>query len=420
MKKTSALFLLTAIFLLLAACGGENAPVNTTDAAVPTEMENTNTEDFGVESTATPAECTAQSTQIGDLAYENDFITGKTEDYAVTMVVYNDFACEGCAAMETTLATALELYPDDIRLVYRYFPILGGENENGVVAAKAAESAGLQGKFWEMHDLLFSTQTEWVDLDTETFVEFLLTQAADLELDMDQFNQDLNSEAVNEKIADNYNEAQYYAAEPPVVLVNGTTTPIYLSTVADFYLWLETLMIPYGRHLADQQFSECPPMTVDPEKDYTATLHTDVGDIVIALYPDVAPMAVNSFIFLAENGYYDHTPFYAVINGYVVQAGDPSGTGWGSPGYLFGLETSPELSFERPYMVAMANGGVNANNSQFFITLNPLTYLNGQFTIFGEVLDGIEVINSLTERDPESNLLVPFYNYLVDITIEER
>lgn len=420
MKKTSALFLLTAIFLLLAACGGNNAPANTTDAAGTPVTNSIYSDNTTADATAVPAECTAQSTQIGDLAYENDFVTGKTEDYAVTIVVYNDFACEGCATMETTLETALELYPDDIRLIYRYFPVLDGENENGVLAAKAAEAAGLQGKFWEMHDLLFTAQTEWVALDTETFVAFILSQAADLELDIDQFNQDLNSEAVNEKIADNYNEALYYAAQPPVVMVNGTTTPIYLSTVADFYLWLETLMIPYGRHLADQQFSECPPMTVDPEKDYTATLHTDVGDIVIALYPDVAPMAVNSFIFLAENGYYDNTPFYAVINGYVVQAGDPSGTGWGSPGYLFGLETSPELSFERPYMVAMANGGVNANNSQFFITLNPLTYLNGQFTIFGEVLDGIDVINNLTERDPESDLLVPFYNYLLDITIEVR
>lgn len=420
MRKTSAFFLLTVMILLLAACGGNNAPANAPDASETSVTENTSAEDSNTDADAAPADCTAQSQQIGDLAYENDFVTGKAEDYAVTIVVYNDFACEGCSTMATTLATALELYPDDIRLIYRYFPVLDGESDNGVLAAKAAEAAGLQGKFWEMHDILFTTQGEWGDMDADSLVEFIRSQATDLGLDVEQFNQDLNSEAVNEKIAANYNEALYYATEPPLVMVNGTTTPIYLSTVADFYFWLETLMIPYGRHLTDQQYSECPPMTVDPQKDYIATLHTDAGEIVIALYPDVAPMAVNSFIFLSENDYYDDTPIYAVIDGYVVQAGDPSGTGWGSPGYLFGLETSADLTFERPYMVAMANGGVNANNSQFFITLNPLTYLNGQFTIFGEVLDGVDVLNSLTARDPESDLLAPFYNYLLDISIDER
>jgi len=195
---------------------------------------------------------------------------------------------------------------------------------------------------------------------------------------------------------------------------------MYISTVGDFFVWLDTLMIPYGRHIKDHQFPECPPMAIDREKEYTATLHTDMGDVVLALYPDVAPMAVNSFVFLAENDYYDNTPFYAVIEGFVAQAGDPSGTGWGTPGYLFGLETSPDLTFERPYMLAMANSGTDTNNSQFFITFSPLTYLDGKYTIFGEVLDGVDVLKNLSPRDPEQDIMPPIKNYILDVTIEEK
>lgn len=415
MRKNGMIFLLIVMILLLVACGGNQSQANT-----PTDETTTNNSSEPIADTGSePATCTAQSEQ-SELLHEGDFVKGAVDDYAVTIIVYSDFSCEGCVAMASTLETAVQLYPDDVRLVYRYFPVLGGENDNGVVAAKAAEAAGLQGMFWEMHDILFSTQETWVNMDEETFTEYIWSYVVALGLDLDQFNEDVNSEAINEKIATDYNEAINFGSDPPVVFVNGSTTPVYLSTVGDFYQWLETLMIPYGRHLQDMQFSDCPPMTVDPEKDYIATLHTEKGDIVLALYPEAAPMAVNSFVFLAEHDYYDNTPFYAVIEGFVVQAGDPSGTGWGTPGYLFSLETSPDLTFERPYMLAMANGGLDANNSQFFITYSPLNYLNGKYTIFGEVLDGVDVLKRLAPRDPEANPLAPFTDYLLDVTVDEK
>ena len=161
-------------------------------------------------------------------------------------------------------------------------------------------------------------------------------------------------------------------------------------------------------------------MTVSEKNKYTATLHTEKGDVILALYPDVAPVTVNNFIFLAENDYYDNTPFYAVIEGFVAQAGDPSGTGWGTPGFFYDLETSPELTFERPYMLAMGNSGPGASNSLFFITFSPLNHLNGQHTIFGEVLDGVEVLKALTIRDPETDPLAPMGDLLLDVTIEKQ
>lgn len=416
MKKTSTIFILMITLLLLAACSGNNGQANT-----PTESaDNTDSGDEIVDTGGEPAVCTAQSQKLPDFVDETDFPTGALEDYSVTIVIYNDFACESCVTMAEVVAKALELYPGDIRVVYRYFPVLHGENDNGVVAAKAAEAAGLQGKFWEMHNILFTTQETWIDMDSSTFSEFIWAQVAELDLDVEQFDADVNSDEINEKIAANYDEALSYAAEPPVVMVNGTVTPLYISTVGDFFVWLESLMIPYGRHLNTKQFSECPAMMIDQDKNYTATLHTEKGDVVMSLYPDVAPMAVNSFVFLSENDYYDNTPFYAVIEGFVAQAGDPSGTGWGAPGYLFGLETSPDLTFERPYMVAMANSGQDTNNSQFFITYSPLSYLNGQYTIFGEVLDGVDVLKSLTSRNPEENPLAPLNDYILDVTIEEK
>ncbi len=415
MRKFSTIFILMIALLLLAACGGNNSQANT-----PTQSAGNDSGEEIMDTGGEPATCTAQAQALPDLVRETDFPTGALEDYSITVVMYSDFACEACATMGEVIATAMQLYPNDIRVVYRFFPVLHGDNDNGVVAAKAAEAAGLQGKFWEMHNLLFTTRETWVDMPSSDFANFVWTNVSELGLDMEQFNEDVNSDAINEQIAADYNEALNYAEEPPVVLVNGSATPIYISTVGDFFVWLETLMIPYGRHIKDQQFSECPPMTVDPGKDYTATLHTEKGDVVLALYPDVAPMAVNSFVFLAENDYYDNTPFYAVIEGFVVQAGDPSGTGWGTPGYLFGLETSPDLTFERPYMVAMANSGQDTSNSQFFINFSPLTYLNGKYTIFGEVLDGVDVLKSLTSRDPEKNPLIPFNDYILDVTIEEK
>ncbi|MBN2045733.1 MAG: peptidylprolyl isomerase [Anaerolineales bacterium] len=415
-KKLSILLLLTStVLLLLSACGSQQN-LGTSESAVATE----DTLAPPPETTSPPAvTCTVQSQQTPDLAEPKDHITGKLDDYAVTIIVYNDFSCEGCFSMAQTLATTLELFPDDVRLIFRYFPILGSTNDNGIIAAKAAEAAARQGKFWEMHDLLFSTQQEWRNLDPAALGEFIWNLVSNLGLDPEQMDEDMNAPGISELITQHYDQARRFNAAPPLVLVEGSAIPLYINTVEDFLIWLDTLMIPYGRHVKDNLFNQCPPMTINETDRYTATLHTNKGDIVLALYPDVAPVTVNNFIFLAESDYYDNTPFYAVIEGYVAQAGDPSGTGWGTPGFFYDLETSPALTFDRPYMLAMGSSGPGASNSQFFITFNPLSQLNGQHTIFGEVLDGVEVLQILTPRDPEKDPLAPMDDILLDITIEK-
>ncbi len=413
MKKTLNLLIMAFVLVALAACNGENAALNETPEATVVSLDGTVEVD-----TTDPAVCTAQSQELPDIAKDTDFITGETEDYSVTIVSYTDFSCEGCMAMATTLAKTVELYPDDVRLIYR--PYVDSNNIRSVLSAKAAIAAGMQGKFWEMYSRLFATQENWLDITEDEFKTVLWEYATDLELDPDQFDADINGQEVSDILIENLQEALAYGAAAPIVLVNNTSVPIYISTVGDFLVWMDTLMVPFGRHVRDNQFNNCPPMKIDEDATYTATIKTELGDVVIALYPQYAPFAVNSFVYLAENDYYDNTPFYAVVEGFIAQAGDPTGTGWGSPGYYYSIETSDDITFDKAGMVAMANAGSDAVNSQFFFTFSPLTYLNGKHTIFGEVIDGMDVLRSLTLRDPEKAPLSPLSENILDIVIEKQ
>ena len=149
-------------------------------------------------------------------------------------------------------------------------------------------------------------------------------------------------------------------------------------------------------------YSAPPPMTIDPSKVYYATLKTDKGDIKVQLFPECAPLAVNNLVFLAREGYYDNTTFHRVLDGFMAQAGDPTGSGAGGPGYQFEDEFLCDVGFDRPGLLAMANAGPATNGSQFFITFAPTEWLNGLHTIFGEVVEGSEVLDQLTRRDPNA------------------
>jgi cyclophilin family peptidyl-prolyl cis-trans isomerase len=146
-----------------------------------------------------------------------------------------------------------------------------------------------------------------------------------------------------------------------------------------------------------------PPMTIDQNKKYFATVKmANGGEFVIQLYPDKAPIAVNNFVFLARDGYYDGVTFHRVLEGFMAQTGDPTGTGSGGPGYQFVNEDS-DLVFDKPGVVAMANSGRDTNGSQFFITFAMQPELTGNYTIFGQVIEGMDVVNAITRRDPRTN-----------------
>jgi cyclophilin family peptidyl-prolyl cis-trans isomerase len=274
------------------------------------------------------------------------------------------------------LAQLQENHPEDVRVVFRHFPLLS-IHDKAALAAQAAEAAGSQGKFWEMHDLLFEAQPEWSGLTVQAFQDWLVEQAGELGLNVNQFETDLVSPE-NAALAQQAWDDGVAADIPgtPFVLINGRP---YNGPRDPWSLGAVVQLI----HLEERQFTACPPMEVDPQQQYFATLQTERGDIVIELFVEDAPVAVNNFIFLAENDWFDGITFHRVLPGFVAQSGDPTGTGFGGPGYAFQNEISSDFKFDKAGVVGMANAGPDSNGSQFFITLGPVERLNGGYTIFG-------------------------------------
>lgn len=141
---------------------------------------------------------------------------------------------------------------------------------------------------------------------------------------------------------------------------------------------------------------------LDEGVDYQVIMCTDIGAIHIELFEGQTPITANNMAFLASNNYYNNTIFHRVMDGFMAQGGDPTGSGRGGPGYQFGDEILPELTFDRPYLLAMANAGPGTNGSQFFITFAPTEWLDGNHTIFGEVLSGQDVVDNIMLRDPQN------------------
>jgi peptidyl-prolyl cis-trans isomerase B (cyclophilin B) len=146
-------------------------------------------------------------------------------------------------------------------------------------------------------------------------------------------------------------------------------------------------------------YSNPPEMQIDPDKSYRATFETDKGTIEIQLYAEHAPKTVNNFVFLAREGFYDGLTFHRVISNFMVQGGDPTGSGRGGPGYKFEDETAGNPLRHGIGALSMANAGPNTNGSQFFITHAPQPHLDGRHTVFGQVTDGQDVVDAIRQGD---------------------
>ena len=164
------------------------------------------------------------------------------------------------------------------------------------------------------------------------------------------------------------------------------------------------------------EWNSPPPMTIDANKQYTATIETEKGNLVLELFAKDVPVTVNNFVFLAREGYYDGSTFHRVIPGFMTQGGDPTGTGRGGPGYKFNDEFTEHTHIAGT--LSMANSGSNTNGSQFFITYAPQHGLDGKHTVFGQLKEGMDVLENLTPRDPSQN---PQFegDKIIRVTIEE-
>lgn len=345
------------------------------------------------------------------------------EGALLTLLVYSDFQCPYCSLAGRYLKEYESAHPDEFRVVYRHFPL--NIHDKAKISAQAAEAAGLQGKFWEMHDFLLAEENwqTWTSLTPADFETWITEQAASLGMDSNRFQRDMTSAETAAKIDQAYQSA---------LDLGLNSTPSMFFFINGELIFVPADQVPYDpatldiiidlTKMKDKQYSECPPVVIDPKKDYTATLKTEKGDIKIHLFADKAPLAVNSFVFLSREGYYDGVTFHRVLADFVAQTGDPSGTGSGGPGYVFANEISEDLKYDRPGLVGMANSGADTNGSQFFITYKALPNLDGGYTIFGEVVEGMDVVERLTLRDPASaqGQTLPPGDKILSITIEEK
>jgi len=153
--------------------------------------------------------------------------------------------------------------------------------------------------------------------------------------------------------------------------------------------------------MTEKSYDSPPEMGLKPGYDYHAVLVTSQGTVRVRLFAEEAPETVNNFVSLARDGYYDGTTFHRVIKDFMVQGGDPTGTGAGGPGYSIADEFHPELRHDKPGVLSMANAGPNTGGSQFFITHVATPWLDDRHAVFGEVVEGMDVVNAIKERDPQ-------------------
>ncbi|MBN1313641.1 MAG: peptidylprolyl isomerase [Anaerolineae bacterium] len=327
----------------------------------------------------------------------NEHVRG-AQDAAVTIIEYGDFTCKECAGLAPGLKALLETY-SDLKIVFRHLPL----GTNARIAAIATEIAydqkGDEG-FWAMHDLLYEKQSEWEPLSEKSLRYELGKYADEIGLDGEQMKSALDGEE--------YSTVMDFAVSGAESIGVTTVPSLYVNDLLINELSgdEQTLDLLVQITRIKQTYREAPPMVIDPAKTYAAWIFAEQGTMAVDLYAELAPETVNNFAYLACTGYYDDITWHRVIPGFVAQTGDPTGTGFGGPLYTIPDEFEESgLTFNQAGWLSMAHSTApDSAGSQFFITLGPAEQLNGSFTIFGKVVSGLEIAQSLRARDPQTDI----------------
>ncbi len=393
--------LLTLVLLLGFAAGCAQPAPEATPPPSPSPVSVT--PDASLEDPATPEVPTASATcQAFSLppespvppVTEDDHAVGP-EDAPITFIEYADFECPACSGLHTLRHYLRDVYGDDIRFVYRHLP-LTSMHDKALITAEASEAAAAQGMFWEMHDLLYEKQQEWSGLSEEQLLETLVGYAEALELDSERFEDALTEHVFQEQILADYEAYQQYGQmATPTYVVNNIFYPTQqFGGFGQLEGFIGLVATP------DRMYPSPPPQVIDPDEDYMATIRTSKGDITVELFSGQAPTNVNSFAFLAQEGWYDGLDFFFVNHEQVALSGDPTNSGTALPfsGYYCEDELTDDLSFDEAGLLALYIGAPDLNSSSFFITYTPQPQMTGSFTIIGRVVEGMEVAESLTAR----------------------
>ncbi len=407
MRKAVLVFLVLSFALVAGCAEGSEAPAATSVPPSPTSAPASATADPGAdtgdapgtEAPSAPATCEVFALpvepRIPDID-DGDHVQGP-EDAQITFIEYADFECPACSGLHTLRGYLLDKYGDRIRFAYRHLP-LTSIHDKAIVTAEATEAAAAQGKFWEMHDLLYEKQSEWSALSSEEMVDTLVEYAGELELDVEAFETALNEHTYREEIMADYEAYQEYGQmATPTYVVNKVFYPTQeFGGFGRLEAFIELVA------MQDQMYDSPPPQVIDPDKGYLAILKTSQGDITVELFQDQAPINVNSFAFLAQDGFYDGLDFFFVDHEQVALSGDPTNSGGGLPypGYTCTDETTSDVTFDETGLLALYTAAPNQNSSSFFITYAPQPDFTGNFTVIGRVVDGMDVAETLTERQP--------------------
>ncbi len=347
----------------------------------------------------------ASKVKIPDVS-ATDWVSGPA-NAPVTFILYTDLQCPYCAQADPIFNAVVKAFPNDVRMVFRHWPLVS-LHPNALQAARAAEAAGKQGqdKFFAMTEFLFINQAEWSAKSASDFTTWLNGKSTSLGLDAAKFAIDWNDPAIAKKVNADQVAGDKLGAElsqayqtgfgTPTLIINGSP---YMEQRSVELLSLVVNLIK-NKNTAVQQ---CPATIIEPNKDYSATITTNKGDIVIDLLEKSAPIAVNNFVSLAQSGWFTNNAFFVVRDQFAM-TGDKTNTGLGGPGYAFKDEIDTSLAFDKEGVVGMYNFGPGTNGSQFFILKTPLTALNGRYTIFGLVTQGLDVLKALALHETNQSL----------------
>ena len=331
----------------------------------------------------------------------------------MTILSYCNYQSASCGSLGAHLVELQQQFPAEVRVVLRQYPQPLVEDKS-LMAAFASEAAALENHYWEMNDLLYANQADWIDLTPAQFNTWLANQASTLGIAPQKWTADLADPRVSatvEKIIQD--AAPLSITSTPILFFNNILVQTGIDT--------ESLAVLVKYFLLPQKaFTACPPQTIDPARQYLATFKTEKGDIVFELFPEIAPVAVNSFVFLAKAGWYDGSSFFQVIPGFVAQGGDPSDSGLGTPGYRFTREMNPSVRFDQAGLLALGRDSEGLSGSQFFITYAALPELDGEFTIIGRVVGDMDALNALRPRNPQQDELLLPADKLISIEIDEN
>ncbi len=354
----------------------------------------------------------------------DDYSVGP-DDAALTFIVYSEPQCPYCAQIDPILDEFQALYPDDVRVVFRLRPFPESFHDKSFLASRALVAAGLQGKFNEFKKFIFERQYQdpndptdaaltetdfWSGLAAADFEGWLEEQVPALGIDAGQLLADMQSDAVIAKVQAFSDAADAIGVSgTPTLLINGYQWPESQRGIEIFSIYLRLIKNQ------DNEFDVCAPTVVEDGKKYTATISTTQGDIKVELYPDKAPVAVNSFVYLAQQGWYDDLSIIASSD--FILSGDPSDTGYGGAGYAY-LDEPNDLTFAEPGMLAVYSvwPGYGTNGSMFFINKQALTDQDNR-TIFGKVTEGLDVLEKFEIRD---NIFNDVIDKVIEVKISEE